>query len=219
MRNTLSERWTALTERLDGVGAWLAPLGLRLLLAWEFWEAGIEKYRGENWFASIQSDFPFPFNVVPPDISWTLATWFELGGAVALLLGLGTRFFAFNLFVLTMVATASVHWPMDWQTLQDLAMGYAISDKGFGNFKLPLIFAVMLLPLIFHGAGKFSLDALASRWAGTGDSQARGVQDVAAWGLALLVVGAPLALLLPTLGVGLVVVGAVLLAVDRLLLA
>ena len=219
MRNTLSERWTALTERLDGVGAWLAPLGLRLLLAWEFWEAGIEKYRGENWFASIQSDFPFPFNVVPPDISWTLATWFELGGAVALLLGLGTRLFAFNLFVLTMVATASVHWPMDWQTLQDLAMGYAISDKGFGNFKLPLIFAVMLLPLIFHGAGKFSLDALLSRWAGNGDSQARGVQDVAAWGLALLVVGAPLALLLPTLGVGLVVVGAVLVAVDRLLLA
>ncbi|MCX7033766.1 MAG: DoxX family protein [Arenimonas sp.] len=219
MRNTLSERWTALTERLDGVGAWLAPLGLRLLLAWEFWEAGIEKYRGENWFASIQSDFPFPFNVVPPDISWTLATWFELGGAVALLLGLGTRLFAFNLFVLTMVATASVHWPMDWQTLQDLAMGYAISDKGFGNFKLPLIFAVMLLPLIFHGAGKFSLDALLSRWAGTGDSQARGVQDVAAWGLALLVVGAPLALLLPTLGLGLVVVGAVLLAADRLLLA
>jgi putative oxidoreductase len=219
MRNTLSERWTALTERLDGVGAWLAPLGLRLLLAWEFWEAGIEKYRGENWFGSIQSDFPFPFNIVPPDISWTIATWFELGGAIALLLGLGTRFFAFNLFVLTMVATASVHWPMQWQTLQDLAMGYAISDKGFGNFKLPLIFAVMLLPLIFHGAGKLSVDALVSRWAGTGGDMPRGIQDVTAWGLALLVVGAPLALLLPTLGLSLAIVGLVLLAVDRLLLA
>jgi putative oxidoreductase len=217
MANTLSERWTALTERLDGAGEWLAPLGLRLLLAWEFWEAGIEKYRGQNWFAGIQSDFPFPFNLVPPDISWGIATWFELGGAVALLLGLGTRFFAFSLLVLTMVAMASVHWPMDWQSFKDLAMGYAISDKGFGNFKLPLIFAVMLLPLVFQGAGKFSLDAVVSGMAGNG--KRHGVLDVAAWGLALLVIGVPVALLLPTLGLALAVGGAVLLALDRLLLA
>ena len=217
MRHTLSERWTALTERLDGTGDWLAPLGLRLILAWEFWEAGIEKFRGENWFAGIQSDFPFPFNLVPPDLSWALATWFELGGAVALLLGLGTRFFAFNLFVLTMVATASVHWPMNWQTLQDLAMGYAISDKGFGNFKLPLIFAVMLLPLVFKGAGKFSLDALLAGRLATRPLQ--GVQDTLAWGLAGLVIGLPLSLLLPTLGLTLAAIGLLLVALDRLLLA
>ncbi len=217
MRHILSERWTALTERLDGVGDWLAPLGLRLILAWEFWEAGIEKYRGQNWFAGIQSDFPFPFDRVPPDLSWTLATWFELGGAIALLLGLGTRFFAFTLFVLTMVATASVHWPMGWQTLQDLAMGYAISDKGFGNFKLPLIFAVMLLPLVFKGAGKFSLDALIA-----GNVAARRqqpVQDTLAWGLAGLVIGLPLSLLLPTLGLTIAAIGLLLIALDRLLLA
>ena len=217
MQTPLSERWIALTERLDGVGDWLAPLGLRLILAWEFWEAGIEKFRGENWFAGIQSDFPFPFDRVPPDLSWTLATWFELGGAVALLLGLGTRFFAFTLFVLTMVATAAVHWPMDWQTLKDLAMGYAISDKGFGNFKLPLIFAVMLLPLVFKGAGKFSLDALIAGRLATRPLQ--GVQDTLAWGLAGLVVGLPLSLLLPTLGLTLAAIGLLLVALDRLLLA
>lgn len=208
MENTLSQCWLSLSERLDGVGDWLAPLGLRLLLAWEFWEAGIEKFRGENWFGSIQSDFPFPFNIVPPDISWTIATWFELGGAIALLLGLGTRFFAFNLFVLTMVATASVHWPMNWQTLQDLAMGYAISDKGFGNFKLPLIFAVMLLPLIFRGAGKLSLDALVADYFGTG--RGRPSTDLLAWGLGLLAIGVPLSLLLPALGLTLAGTGAAL---------
>jgi putative oxidoreductase len=217
MRNTLSERRHALTERLDGVGEWLAPLGLRLLLAWEFWEAGIEKLRGENWFAGIQSDFPFPFNLVPPDLSWAMATWFEIIGALALLVGLGTRFFAFTLLVLTVVATASVHWPDDWSTLAELAKGYAISDKGFGNYKLPLIFAVMLLPLVFQGAGKLSLDAVLTGMAG-GD-EPRGVQDVAAWGLACLVIGVPLILMLPTLGLGLAIGGAVLLAVDRLLLA
>lgn len=217
MRIPLSERWIALTERLDGVGDWLAPLGLRLVLAWEFWEAGIGKYRGENWFAGIQSDFPFPFNLVPADLSWAMATWFELGGAVALLLGLGTRFFAFNLFVLTMVATASVHWPMDWQTLKDLAMGYAISDKGFGNFKLPLIFAVMLLPLVLKGAGKFSLDAVIAARGGLTSRQT--VQDPLAWGIAGLVIGLPLSLLLPTVGLGIAVAGALLVALDRLLLA
>ena len=215
MKHTIPDGWLALTERLDGVGDWLAPLGLRLLLAWEYWEAGIGKYRGENWFGNIQSNFPVPFNMVPPGISWSIATWFELAGAIALLLGFGTRFFAFSLLILTMVAMASVHWPMDWNTLHDLAMGYAIRDTGFGNFKLPLIFTVMLLPLVFHGAGKFSLDALASSYFGTAGRQANG--DLLAWGLGLLVLGVPLALLLPTLGLAITAAGAAMALLSALL--
>ena len=45
----------------------------------------------------------------------------------------------------------------------DLAKGYAIQDMGFGNFKLPLLFVVMLLPIIFQGPGKISLDYLLAR--------------------------------------------------------
>lgn len=41
--------------------------------------------------------------------------------------------------------------------------GYVITDKGHGNFKLPVIFIAMLLPLVFMGAGKLSLDHLACR--------------------------------------------------------
>ena len=190
--------YSTTTNRLQGVGEWLAPLGLRLLLAWEFWESGIEKYRGENWFTDIQTDFPFPFNVIPTDISWGMATWFELIGGVALLLGLGTRFFAFSLFVLTIVATSAVHWPMDWQTLKDLAMGYAISNDGFGNFKLPFLFAAMLLPLIFHGAGKFSLDALITTF--THHDDQKNILDLRAWSLGLLVIAAPLSILFPVFG-------------------
>lgn len=217
MRLSLGDRWVALTERLDGTGHWLAPLGLRLVLAWEFWEAGMQKYRGENWFAGIQDKFPAPFNLAPVDLSWTLATWAELIGAIALLLGLGTRLFAFALLVLTAVATVSVHWPADFASLSELWRGYAITDKGFGNFKLPLLFALMLLPLVFQGGGKASLDAvLAAR---TGTAPRAPVQDAAAWGLAALVLGLPLALLLPTAGVALLVVGAGLLLADRLLLA
>ena len=56
-------------DQLDRVGVALAPLGLRLLLAWEYWESGWMKFTGSNWFAEIQGAFPFPFNVVPPEIS------------------------------------------------------------------------------------------------------------------------------------------------------
>lgn len=149
--------------RLDGAGAWLAPLGLRLILAWEYFEAGLEKFRGENWFGDIQDQFPFPFSVVPPGISWQMATWFELAGGIALLIGLGTRFFSASLFILTLVAIAAVHWPAEWHTLGDLAQGYVLTDKGQGNYKLPLIFLVMLLPLVLTGPGRLSLDAWIAR--------------------------------------------------------
>ena len=79
------------------------------------------------------------------------------------MIGLGTRFFAASLFVLTVVATAAVNWPAEWQSLAELAKGYAITDEGHGNFKLPLLFMAMLLPLIFYGSGKLSLDAWIAR--------------------------------------------------------
>ena len=155
--------WSRITEVLDGMGAWVAPLGLRILLAWGFFEAGLMKYEGSNWFVHIQDDFPFPFNVIPPDISWAMATYSELIGAVAILVGLGTRFFSASLIVLTIVATAAVHWPAQWSTFAELFQGYGITDKGFGNYKLPVLYLAMFLPLLFTGAGKLSLDYLITR--------------------------------------------------------
>lgn len=150
--------------RLVGVAEMLAPilppLVLRLVLAWEFGEAGWEKLHGENWFHDIA--FPFPFNLLPPEVSWNLSTWLELLGALALALGLATRFFSFSLMVLTVVAIAAVHWPEQWGSLSELLMGYRFSDMrgdGFGNYKLPALYLVMFLPLLLGGAGKWSLDA------------------------------------------------------------
>lgn len=162
MNNALS-CWNKMTQPLNATAPWLALLFLRLLIGWEFLEAGLEKYHGENWFMDIQDQFPFPFNVIPPSISWSMATWFELIGGVAIILGIGTRFFSLSLIILTLVATAAVHWPADWSTLADLAKGYAITDKGYGNFKLPVIFLAMLIPLFFTGAGKLSVDNMLLR--------------------------------------------------------
>jgi putative oxidoreductase len=215
--NRLIEPWTALAQRLEGLGQWLAPLGLRLVLAWEFWEAGREKFGGSNWFMDIQGNFPFPFNHVPSNLSWQMATWAELLGAIALLIGFGTRFFAFSLFVLTIVATAAVHWPDDWMMFSDLAQGYAISDKGHGNYKLPLLFLVMLVPLILRGAGKLSIDALLAR-AFDANAGREPNADAIAWGLAALAVGLPLSMLLPAVGLGLAAAGVLLLIATRIML-
>ncbi len=151
-------------DRLNALGEWLPGLFLRAILAFEYWEAGVQKFNGDNWFGSIKDNFPFPFNSVPVEFSWFLATWFELLGAIGLLLGLFTRFFSLSLIILTVVATLAVHWPDQWSTLGELWKGYAISNKGFGNFKLPLLFIIMLMPLLLRGPGKASLDHLLRRW-------------------------------------------------------
>lgn len=213
--NMLLNYWHRIVERLEGLGQWLAPLGLRFILAWEFWEAGREKFSGTNWFMNIQDQFPFPFDRVPSDISWTMATWFELVGAIALLIGFGTRFFAFSLFILTIVAIASVHWPSDWATITELAKGYAISDKGFGNFKLPLILLVMLLPLILRGPGRLSVDALIAHLMKCEVIPSPNA-DGYAWGLLAVVIGLPIAMLLPTPGLSLVAAGVTLLLIAAL---
>jgi putative oxidoreductase len=152
-----------LCSGLDWVGLWIGLLGLRLLLGWEYFESGREKFLGENWFADIQGQFLYPFSIVSPAISWQMATWFELVGGIALVIGLGTRFFGASLFILTIVAIAAVHWPAEWTTFGDLVQGYVITDQGHGNFKLPVIFMAMLLPLILSGPGKLSFDALIRR--------------------------------------------------------
>lgn len=137
--------YRALADRLDGAGAWLALVPLRLVLAWDFFEAGLEKWRGENWFADIQSAFPFPFDLLPVELSWRLATATELVAPVLLVLGLATRFAGVSLAVLTVVAWAAVH----------AGNGYNVCDNGY---KLPLVYLVMLVPLILSGPGKLSLD-------------------------------------------------------------
>ena len=208
-----------LTSRLRTSGDFVWPLVLRLIMAWEFWESGVTKLRGQNWFAEIpwsdwQKGFPFPFDQVPVNLNWLLATWGELVLAVMLLLGLFTRFAAISLIVVTVVATAAVHWPAEWGSLAELWDGYVITSKGAGNFKLPLLFVVMLLPLVFHGGGKFSIDHLFIIISGrreqleerTGGLQSAGlalfVLSLAtiwvepAWGMSLLVASV-LAMLIP----------------------
>lgn len=58
-----------LSRWFDSNAQGMAPLFPRLLLAYEFGEAGLEKLNGENWFADLI--FPFPVNLLSADVSWS----------------------------------------------------------------------------------------------------------------------------------------------------
>jgi putative oxidoreductase len=162
--------------------------------------------RGSNWFADIpwadwQKGFPWPFTAIPQELNWLAATWGELGFSVLILFGLFTRFAAISLVVITAVATAAVHWPAQWDSLESLWSGYVITAKGAGNFKLPLLFILMLLPLVFHGGGRLSLDHLLVKITGREAGVDDRLGDVQAVALAFLVLAVATVFLEPSWGI------------------
>jgi putative oxidoreductase len=127
---------------------------------------------------------------------------------VLLLLGLATRFSALSLLVITGVATAAVHWPVAYDSVGQLWEGYAITAKDAGNFKLPLLFELMLLPLLFYGGGKLSLDHLLINLTGRNDRLDDRIRDIQGAGLALLALGLTLVWVEPVWGGALLGAGA-----------
>lgn len=97
----------------------LAPLALRLYLAPVFWVAGMNKVNSfentANWFGNPDWGLGLPF----PTLMAGLATGTEVLGAIALLLGLGTRWFAIPLMVTMLVAIFKVHLHNGWQAVAD----------------------------------------------------------------------------------------------------
>lgn len=164
--NSLIRIKNQVTGILDPMADWVALLPIRLLMAYEFGSAGMKKLNASDtlygdvpkWFAGSADGFPFPISIFSVEFNWFMVTWVEILGGFALLFGLFTRFWAFSLLIVTVVAIFGVHWPDDWDSLSELWKGYAITNKGFGNYRVPLLFLAMLFPLIFCGAGKLSLD-------------------------------------------------------------
>ncbi len=207
------------TARLRASGEYVWPLALRMIMFWEFWESGVMKYKGKNWFADIpwadwQQGFPWPFTLISAELNWFLATWGELLLSVMILLGLFTRFAAISLVIITVVATAAVHWPGEWSGLSELWNGYVITSKGAGNFKLPLLFVLLLLPLVFHGGGRLSLDRVLLKLTNRADGVTQKSADMQAAGLALLVLALSTIWVEPSWGIPLLVAAGLALSVP-----
>jgi putative oxidoreductase len=112
------------TKAIDFLG----PLALRLYLVPVFWVAGMNKVNGfastTAWFGNPDWGLGLPF----PTLMAGLATGTEVLGAIALLLGLGTRWFAVPLMVTMLVAMFKVHWENGWQAIADPMSPFANAD-------------------------------------------------------------------------------------------
>lgn len=112
---TKLQGWLDSTRIVDFLG----PLALRLYLVPIFWTTGSNKLGGMdnviNWFGNPDWGLGLPF---PTVMAW-LAVGSEVLGAIALLIGLGTRLFSIPLMVTMLVAAFSVHAKNGWQAIAD----------------------------------------------------------------------------------------------------
>jgi uncharacterized membrane protein YphA (DoxX/SURF4 family) len=112
------------------VADFLGPLALRLYLVPVFWVAGQNKLNSmENtiaWFGNPDWGLGLP---APALMAW-LATGTEVLGAIALLVGLGTRWFSVPLMITMLVAAFTVHIENGWQAVADPMSPFANADIG-----------------------------------------------------------------------------------------
>lgn len=129
------------------IPASLPLLGLRLTVALPFWKSGLTKWDGflqpsgsaqylftnEFRLHLFGAEFPYPF----PETMAFLSGTGEIILPVMLVIGLGTRYAALGLLLMTGIIQLTI-------------------PDGWMNFHLP--WAAMLLPLIVFGPGRISLD-------------------------------------------------------------
>lgn len=124
MINPILDHLHHLSEKTRSVD-FLGPLALRLYLAPVFWVAGMNKATGfgdvVEWFGNPDWGLGLP----APLLMAFLATAAEVGGALLLLLGLGTRLVTVPLMVTMIVAAVTVHWEHGWQAVHDSASPFA----------------------------------------------------------------------------------------------
>ncbi|WP_042805857.1 DoxX family protein [Thioalkalivibrio sp. ALE19] len=103
----------------------LAPLLLRLYLAPVFWMAGTNKLDGllpseqvVMWFGNPDWGLGMPF----PYLMVLLSAYAEILGAIALLLGLATRWATIPLMITMVVAAVTAHLEHGWQRISDPMM-------------------------------------------------------------------------------------------------
>ena len=119
-----AQNWLNSTRVADFLG----PLALRLYLVPIFWVAGTNKLGGmENviaWFGNPDWGLGLP---APFLMAW-MAVGAEVLGAIALLIGLGTRWFCIPLMATMLVATFAVHAKNGWQAVADPQSPWASAD-------------------------------------------------------------------------------------------
>lgn len=120
----------------------------RLGIAGVFFLSGRTKVDGilhitDSTYALFRTEYALP--LIPPEVAAVAATWSEHVFSILLVLGLCTRLSALALLLMTLTIEVFVY-PDAWPT--------------------HLSWAAILLPLLFRGGGRWSLDELLKRAVG-----------------------------------------------------
>jgi putative oxidoreductase len=136
-------RYSTLLLRL-GLGLVFFPHGAQKALGW----FGGYGFTGTMGFFTGTMHIPAPFAF--------LAIAAEFGGAIALILGLGTRIAAFGILSVMTVAIATVH------AQNGFFMNWLGNQKGEG-FEYHILAITLALALILLGGGKASVDGAVAK--------------------------------------------------------
>jgi len=120
-------------------------LGIRIMIGLVFFQSGLTKIASwSSTLALFQGEYSVP--LLPPVLAAYMGTAAELGLPIFLVLGLGSRFAAFGLFVFNIIAVIS--YP-------------GLGEVGLRDHRY---WGLFLLVTLLHGPGKLSLDYLIRRW-------------------------------------------------------
>lgn len=136
--------WMAKCRSLLNCLADVLDLGIRLYISKVFFLSGLTKIR--DWDTTLtlfRDEYHVP--VIPPELAAVMGTFGELFFPVLLTLGLATRFSAFSLTLVNIMAVVSY-----WEFLMDAEAALAQH----------IFWGVLILVILFHGPGKLSLDAI-----------------------------------------------------------
>ncbi len=163
----------------------IALLGMRLILAYVFYNTAMEKWSDMDstisWFGNKEWGLGMPF----PALNAYMAATTELVGSILLLVGLGARHISIPLIFVMIIALVTVHMGHGWlaigNSMHDPAIAERLSKakeilKANGDYswltakgsfvilqngvEFVVMYMVMLLTIVGTGPGRLSLDRL-----------------------------------------------------------
>ena len=153
-------RLAALGLRITGALAFLAPLLTRLVVGWGFHVTGHGKLQDLGKVTGFFSSLGIPF----PGANAAFIASLEFFGGLLLILGLGTRIFAFLLSCSMVVALLTADRP-------DFIQKFPPDPTDVASF----MYLLFLIWLVLYGPGPISIDYFLSKWLGlngkTGESK------------------------------------------------
>jgi putative oxidoreductase len=147
------QRLAASCLRILAACAFIAPLLTRLVVGWGFHVTGHGKLQNLGKVTGFFSDLGIPF----PGANAAFIASLEFVGGLCLILGLGTRIFAFLLSCTMVVALLTADKPTFIEKFPD-----SLTDVTSFTYLLFLIW------LVLYGPGPVSLDRFLSKWLGMG---------------------------------------------------